>query len=104
MFDIAAAEQEQEAPALQSFALKAFDIGEDGEEDVELILDLPVAPSINRHASLALLYGLAIMMLDQDGSIQRRMDQILDQGAISEIDAVNHIQLLLLKDENDRVI
>jgi hypothetical protein len=88
MFDIAAAEQEQEAPALQSFALKAFDIGEDGEEDVDL-LDLgPAEPEHQPPRLPRPAYGLAIMTLDQDGTIQRRMDQLLAAGPINEVDAV----------------
>jgi hypothetical protein len=93
--------QQQEAPSLQTFRLTAFDMGEDGEEDVELVVDTPSDPSRHRHASLALLYGLAIMTLDQDGTIERRMDELLQAGAINEIDAINKINFLLMKDPHD---
>lgn len=82
-------------PRLCSFRLAAFDIGEDGEEDVELIVDTPSRPSLQRHASLALLYGLAIMKLDESGAISAMMDAILDEGPVSEVDAVNQITYLL---------
>lgn len=81
-------------PSLATFKLAAFDIGEDGEEDVEIVTSVPSEPSIRRPVSLALLYGLAILTLDHDGTIERRVDELLADGAISEIDAVNRIALL----------
>jgi len=96
--------QDIESPALNTFRLTAFDVGEDGAEDVQLVVDTPSAPSIRRHASLALIYGLAIMTLDQDGTIERRVDELMAAGMISEVDAVNKINLLLLKDVNDEVV
>lgn len=104
MSDSISDEQVLDEPALRTFTLQAFDVGNDGEEDVELIVTVPEVPSILRHTSLALLYGLAILSLDQDGTLQRRMDELLEAGPISEIDACNRINLLILKEENDLVI
>lgn len=87
---------------LRNYALKAFDIGEDGEESVELIVDLPTNPDIRAHVSLAGLFLLAIMTLDQDETIERRMEELVTSGPINEVDAANQIQFLLLKEANDQ--
>lgn len=99
-----ATQQFEVEPALTQFRLTAFDIGEDGAEDVEIITNVPAHPDIRRHASLALLFGLAVMSLDQDGTIERRIDELMEHGFISEVDAVNQINLLTLKDANDQRI
>lgn len=80
---------------LRRFALQAYDIGADGAESVELIVDMPKKPEIRKTVSLAGLYILAVMTLDEDGSINRRMDELLLKGPISEIDACNRITTLL---------
>ncbi|UTC28347.1 hypothetical protein GURKE_03200 [Brevundimonas phage vB_BpoS-Gurke] len=80
---------------LRRFALQAYDIGADGAEDVELIVDLPQKPEIRKTVSLAGLFILAVMTLDEDGTISRRMDELLKTGPISEIDACNRITTLL---------
>jgi hypothetical protein len=93
------------APADPHFHLIAIDSeDDDGEEDVDLLIRIPEAPNINLHASLALTYGLAIMTLDQDGTIKRRIDELLAAGPINEVDACNQINLLLLKEANDQRI
>lgn len=89
-------------PHFQLIAIDSED--DDGEEDVDLLISVPQNPNIHLHASLALTYGLAIMTLDQDGTIKRRIDQLLAAGPINEVDAVNQINLLLLKDANDQRI
>ena len=81
--------------SLRQYALKVFDIGEDDDADVELIIDLPERPDIRKHVSLAGLYILAIMTLDEEGVIADRMDALLAQGSINEVDAANRIQHLL---------
>lgn len=101
---VAEATQDPAEAALRQFTLTAFDIGEDGEEDVELVVTTPSNPSIRRHVSLSGLYLLAIMTLDQDGTIEKRMDALLEAGPINEVDAVNRINLLLLKEENDQFV
>jgi hypothetical protein len=74
----------------------------ESEEAVELLVSTPTSPNIRFHASAALMFGLAIMTLDQDGTIERRMEQLIANGPINEVDAVNRINLLLLKDANDQ--
>lgn len=81
--------------SLRQYTLKVFDIGEDDDADVELIIDLPERPDIRKHVSLAGLYLLAIMSLDEEGLIADRMDALLAQGSINEVDAANRIQQLL---------
>jgi hypothetical protein len=88
-------------PALRQFRLDLFDIGEDGEEDLELVIKTPEQPSVKKHASLAALYMLAVMTLDRDGTIERTVNALLADGAINEVDAVNRITLLLNADPDD---
>jgi hypothetical protein len=80
-----------EAQLHPDFTLTVFE----GAEDVELNIELPNNPDVRRHASLALLYGLAIMSLDADGTIEKRVDELLTVGPISEVDACNRIALLI---------
>lgn len=87
----------EDLPVLPEFQLLAFD---DGEGDVSLEIGTPLHPSIARHASQALLYGLAILVLDQMGVLGNTIDNLLAAGPISEIDAVNRISLLLNQDAN----
>jgi hypothetical protein len=92
------AEPPENLPVLPEFQLLAFDAG---SGDVELQIGTPVHPSISRPASQALLYGLAILMLDQMGVLSRMIDEeLLADGPINEIDAVNRITLLLNQDAN----
>jgi hypothetical protein len=84
-------------PVLPEFELAVFDEGGDG---AALEIGVMKAPSILRHASPALLYGLAIMTLDQQGTIKAMVDTLLADGPINEIDATNRITLLLEQDAN----
>lgn len=77
---------------LRTYSLTAFDIGVADQGDVELNVQLPSDPNIRKHVSLAGLYLMAIMSLDQDGTIAARMDEIMEKGPVSEIDACNFIQ------------
>ncbi|AFU88017.1 hypothetical protein CcrColossus_gp147 [Caulobacter phage CcrColossus] len=81
---IQAAHEEAEA----RFSLTAYD---EPEGDVQIITTTPSKPNIRRPASLSLLYGLAILSLDHDGTIERRMNELLDAGPINEVDACNRI-------------
>ena len=80
---------------LRSYSLTAFDVGSADEGGVELNIQLPGQPDIRKHVSLAGLYMLAIMELDQDGTIAERMDAIMDRGPVNEVDACNAIQLAI---------
>ena len=91
------------APIIQddivpAFALSAFN---DGEGEVTLLVHVPEDPSIKRHASMGLLYGLAIMVLDKEGALGDTVELLLRDGPINEIDACNRITLLLGSDAND---
>lgn len=99
--------QALEEPEINSphFHLTVLDTeDDDGNAEVDLLVSTPSSPDIRAHASLGLLYGLALMTLDQDGTIERRMNQLLEAGPVSEVDAVNNINLLLLKEANDHRI
>lgn len=85
--------------ALRQYTLNLFDIGEDDDADVELIVNLPERPDIRKHVSLAGLYLLAIMTLDEEGVIAERMNTLLDGGCINEVDAANRIQQLLRRED-----
>lgn len=68
--------------------------------EVGLEVGMLEQPAITRHASPALLYGLAIMTLEQQGVIDAEINRLLHAGPINEIDACNRITLLLTQDAN----
>uniref|UniRef100_A0AB74UMD7 Uncharacterized protein n=1 Tax=Caulobacter phage BL57 TaxID=3348355 RepID=A0AB74UMD7_9VIRU len=82
------------------FSLSAFVPADGDRGEADLIIH-HTTPSIRRHASQALLYGLAIMILDEKGVIGDTIDALLKQGPISEVDAVNRINILLQQASND---
>jgi hypothetical protein len=82
------------------FALSAWP-GDDGDRsEVNLIVHTAEKPSDQTFASQALLYGLAIMMLDQRGIIAEQIDKLLEYGPITESEAVRAITFLLKEDFN----
>ncbi len=88
----------RQSDSLPAFILSAFNDNEDG--DVTLQVHLPEDPSIRRHASMGLLYGLALLVLDKEGTVASAIDRLLEDGPINEIDATNRITLLLQEDGN----
>lgn len=84
-------------PLKPEFSLSVFDDGADG---AGLEISILSHPSVKRHASPGLLYGLAIMTLDQQGTINAMVETLLAAGPISEVDASNRITLLLKQDAN----
>lgn len=76
------------------FSLSVFSI-EDEPGEVEIIIHTKPSPKVTRHASQALLYGLAIMHLDKKGVIAATINDLLAKGPISEVDAANVIACLL---------
>lgn len=74
------------------FTLMVFD---NNEENVDITVSIPQTPSITKHASLGLMYGLAWLLLEREGLVEKRVDYLLENGPMSEIDAVNNINLLL---------
>lgn len=87
-----------EMSEMPAFILSVFD---NGADDIELAINIPEEPQLDRHASLALLYGLAILTLDRQGTLNAMIDQFLIEGPINEIDATNRITLLMMKETND---
>lgn len=83
--------EEDADPALPRFSLTAYD---ELDGNVQIITTTPSKPDIRKPASLALLFGLAILTLDADGTIEARMDALLARGMINEVDAVNRIAQL----------
>jgi len=49
---------------------------------------------------MGLLYGLALLVLDKEGTVASAIDRLLEDGPINEIDATNRITLLLQEDGN----
>lgn len=83
--------EEDADPALPRFSLTAYD---ELDGNVQIITTTPSKPDIRKPASLALLFGLAILTLDADGTIEARMEALLARGMINEVDAVNRIAQL----------
>lgn len=79
------------------FSLSLF-VNEDDEAQVDMLIHTKPGPRVTRHASQALLYGLAIMHLDEQGVISATIDKLLDRGPISEVDASNVIACLMQED------
>ena len=84
------------------FHLVSYDAPEGA---VDLTVSLPTNPD-DRMASNALLFGMAIMTLNQDGTIEQRMLEILKSNAqpITQKAACEGIQLLLMEEQNDQVV
>lgn len=76
-------------------------VPEDGDRSqIDFHVNIPTEPSIRRHASHALVYGLALMTLDRQGVITATIDRLLATGPISETDCCNRIaELADLEDE-----
>lgn len=96
MIDAPDTEIEEDAdPALPRFSLTAYD---DLDGNVQITTTVPSKPNIRKPVSLALLFGLAILTLDDDGTIEARMEALLAKGMLNEVDAVNRIAQLTTKD------
>lgn len=85
------------------FGLSAW-ISEGGEdrEGVDLSVHVLANPDPDKPASHALLYGVAIMILDQTGVIARTIEEYLRDGPVTETAAVRAINLLIQQDANDQ--
>lgn len=69
-------------------------------EDREVVttsFDVQGRPSVERHASKALLYAVAMSQLIQNGVLDQIVDALLVDGPISEIDATNRLSTTLLR-------
>jgi hypothetical protein len=90
-----------EAALFPEFRLVSFN-HQPGDADIEI--GLLKNPSVKRHASMALLYGLAILTLDQTKVIAATIDKLLADGPINEVDACNRISLLIQQDANELLV
>lgn len=80
------------------FAISAW-VPEDGDRgDIDINVAFTDEPDARRHASMGLLYGLAILTLDRNGTLSATIDAILSGGPINEVDAANRIATLMQQD------
>jgi len=91
--------QEDLAP---DFALSAWK-PEDGD-DIDLVIHVPENPSATKLASLPLIYGLAVMTLEQQGVIARQMNLLQIAGPVTEAAACEAIALILQEETNDQPV
>lgn len=89
-------EDDDDVPA---FALTVHD---DGEGDIEIATHIISDPSPLNHASLGLMYGLAVLMLDRQGAMEQVIEALLKAGPMSETDCADAINLLMQQDPHDR--
>lgn len=82
---------------IPEFSLMVFDNG----ENVDIAIHTPRQPDISKHASLGMLYGLALLTLERQGYVQHVVDHYMQQGTMSEIDCMNAITLIMDKTGND---
>lgn len=76
-----------------------------GERDeVEVAVSIPTSPATDKVASAALLHGLGIMVLDQQGIIGRTLEKMFPDGLPSEAQACTMIHLLLENEANDQLV
>lgn len=84
-----------------SFALATFIEHDDGGGGVNLSVTISEPDATDAPAPNALLYGLAILMLNQSGAIDEMMNAICADGAPTKAEAIRQIQFLLQDDAND---
>jgi hypothetical protein len=84
--------------SLPQFVLTIVD---DGQNDIDILPSFTKTPSPLEHASLGLMYGLAILMLDREGAMEDIVEALLKTGPMSEVDCVNAISLLMSQEHND---
>jgi len=85
------------------FALSTW-IDETDRDEVELMIHHTEEPSAAKPASNALLYGLAIMTLDQQGVISNEIDKLCLKGVPNEAEVCRQIKFLLESDANDQPV
>ncbi len=90
-----------EIEMVPQFSMTVFD---EPDFKVDRTIALPTHTD-ERPASMSLIYGLAVMTLDQDGTIQRRMLELIQANSeITQKAACESIQLLLMEEHNDALI
>ena len=88
-------QQENEGP---EFALLAYIDEDDGGGAIDLDVKIRQNPSETEEASNALLFGLAVLMLNQSGAIDDVMHDICVDGAPTEAEVARQIELLMMDD------
>lgn len=73
----------------------------DDPDEFDTIVQVPLIPSPDKPASAALLTGLAVLVLSQQGLVEATVKQLVDGGPISETRAIEMAELLLRRDDND---
>ncbi len=68
--------------------------------DVDIVTHMPKNLSETAPASNALLYGLAVLMLDATGAIDDTILKIIDKGVPSEVEVSRQIDLMLQEVNN----
>lgn len=86
-----------EGELIPEFSLLVFDEG----NNVDIAIHTPREPDIRRHASLGMLYGLALLSLERQGLVQKAVDHFLEHGPMNEVDCINAMNLLLQEPGND---
>lgn len=89
--------KKEEKLPLPDFAISIYE----SEENVDIQVHLGNDDEVDKMATLATLYGVAILMLDRQGIIDSTVQQMLENGPISQSDAINTIALLLSDSSND---
>lgn len=85
------------------FTLVVFD---EPEQSVDITVSLPQNPD-DRPANMALLYGMALLSLDADGSVQQRMLDLIKNNPdenLTQKAACESIRLLLMETPHDSLI
>ena len=77
---------------------------EGDRDEVEVSVHVKTNPSHERVASAALIHGIAVMALDQQGQIGEMAAEMFPNGLPSEAEAVALIELLMKEDANDQLV
>ncbi len=86
-----------EIETIPQFTLTLFDQVDENGPYVEYHTNLPMDATTDKRAMPSLVYGLAIMSLMSDGTIERRADELLKAQTISQKMAVDSIKMLLME-------
>ncbi len=77
---------------------------DDQDQDVDLAIRVKADVSADRPASAALLHGLAILVLDQQGDIAATIAKMFPGQRPSELEVSNFIDLVIKEDLNDQPV
>lgn len=100
---VATRESDPDLKVYPDFALSCWPMAGDPDQ-VEVAISIPVEPSASKPASAALIHGLAIMVLDQQGVIGDVAEKMFPNGLPSEAQACTMINLLLEPEANSQLV